>query len=206
MAEPDTLRNRGGRPRILPPKEIEIAMDRGQDARLLRAIGRAWALMSVFDLSGTIRLPHWRGMVKVCSLCRRWRRLPQSSVVMLSSAGWIPPYQIRRGIASLQARVFSPTHSEDFPINGRHLQRTAQAVCPSRSGLKRCLTGNVPHEACQLSRDGGQYTRLRFASSTEIAVSLAKPGLRLPAYVPDMLRQMRGAFQVWIPFLGRVPI
>ncbi len=50
MAEPDTLRvhipltlrNRGGRPRILPPKEIEVAMERGQDARLLRAIGRAW--------------------------------------------------------------------------------------------------------------------------------------------------------------------
>jgi hypothetical protein len=40
---PLTLRNRGGRPRILPPKEIEVAMDRGQDARLLRAIGRAWA-------------------------------------------------------------------------------------------------------------------------------------------------------------------
>jgi hypothetical protein len=50
MAEPETLRvhipltlrNRGGRPRILPPKEIEVAMDRGQDARLLRALGRAW--------------------------------------------------------------------------------------------------------------------------------------------------------------------
>ncbi|MEQ9260561.1 MAG: hypothetical protein RIG84_15860 [Roseovarius sp.] len=50
MAEPETLRvhipltmrNRGGRPRILPPKEIEVAMDRGQDTRLLRAIGRAW--------------------------------------------------------------------------------------------------------------------------------------------------------------------
>ncbi len=50
MAEPDTLRvhipltlrNRGRRPRILPPKELEVAMERGQDARLLRAIGRAW--------------------------------------------------------------------------------------------------------------------------------------------------------------------
>ncbi|KIT14799.1 hypothetical protein [Jannaschia aquimarina] len=50
MAEPETLRvhipltlrNRGGRPRILPPKEVEVAMERGQDARLLRAIGRAW--------------------------------------------------------------------------------------------------------------------------------------------------------------------
>lgn len=50
MAEPETLRvhvpltlrNRGGRPRVLPPKEIGVAMDRGQDARLLRAMGRAW--------------------------------------------------------------------------------------------------------------------------------------------------------------------
>jgi hypothetical protein len=50
MAEPETLRvhipltlrNRGGRPRILPPKEIEVAMEHGQDPRLLRAIGRAW--------------------------------------------------------------------------------------------------------------------------------------------------------------------
>ncbi|TDE35641.1 hypothetical protein [Antarcticimicrobium sediminis] len=50
MAEPETLRvhipltmrNRGGRPRIFPPKEIDVAMERGQDARLLRAIGRAW--------------------------------------------------------------------------------------------------------------------------------------------------------------------
>lgn len=39
---PLTLRNRGGCPRILPPKEIKAAMKRGQDARLLRAIGRAW--------------------------------------------------------------------------------------------------------------------------------------------------------------------
>ena len=48
MAEPDTLRvhipltlrNRGGRPRILPLKELDVAMERGQDARLLRAIRR----------------------------------------------------------------------------------------------------------------------------------------------------------------------
>lgn len=49
MAEPETLRvhipltlcNRGGRPRILLPKKIEVAMERGQVAHLLRAIGRA---------------------------------------------------------------------------------------------------------------------------------------------------------------------
>jgi hypothetical protein len=39
---PLTLRKRGGRPRILPPKEIEAASPAGQDPRLLRAIGRAW--------------------------------------------------------------------------------------------------------------------------------------------------------------------
>ena len=36
------LRRRGGRPRILPPKHVEAAMNRGQDPHLLRAIGRAW--------------------------------------------------------------------------------------------------------------------------------------------------------------------
>lgn len=39
---PLELRRRGGRPRILPPKHVEAAKDRGQDAHLLRAIGRAW--------------------------------------------------------------------------------------------------------------------------------------------------------------------
>lgn len=50
MPQPETLRihiplefrRRGGRPRILPPKHVEAAMDRGQDPHLLRAIGRAW--------------------------------------------------------------------------------------------------------------------------------------------------------------------
>lgn len=39
---PLELRRRGGRPRILPPKDVEAAMNRGQDPHLLRAIGRAW--------------------------------------------------------------------------------------------------------------------------------------------------------------------
>ncbi len=39
---PLTLRKRGGRPRILPPKDVEAATLTGQDPRLLRAIGRAW--------------------------------------------------------------------------------------------------------------------------------------------------------------------
>jgi hypothetical protein len=41
---PLTVRKRGGRPRILPPKDIETsAPPPGQDPRVLRAIGRVWA-------------------------------------------------------------------------------------------------------------------------------------------------------------------
>ncbi len=41
---PLTVRKRGGRPRILPPKDIEtLDPPPGQDPRVLRAIGRAWA-------------------------------------------------------------------------------------------------------------------------------------------------------------------
>ena len=41
---PLTVRKRGGRPRILPPKDIEASdPPPGQDPRVLRAIGRAWA-------------------------------------------------------------------------------------------------------------------------------------------------------------------
>lgn len=41
---PLMVRKRGGRPRILPPRDIETTeAPRGQDPRVLRAIGRAWA-------------------------------------------------------------------------------------------------------------------------------------------------------------------
>ena len=41
---PLAVRKRGGRPRILPPKDIETSEPPpGQDPRVLRAIGRAWA-------------------------------------------------------------------------------------------------------------------------------------------------------------------
>ncbi|HET7410147.1 MAG TPA: hypothetical protein VFJ13_08085 [Paracoccaceae bacterium] len=39
---PLAIRKRGGRPRILPPKETEATMERGRDPHVLRAIGRAW--------------------------------------------------------------------------------------------------------------------------------------------------------------------
>ena len=68
---------------------------------LFRLGAKSYALMSVFGFLDTMRLPHWRGMVKIYSLYRRWRRLAEPSVIMLSSAGWLPPDHIRRGIASL---------------------------------------------------------------------------------------------------------
>ena len=41
---PLTVRKRGGRPRILPPRDAETSdPPLGQDPRVLRAIGRAWA-------------------------------------------------------------------------------------------------------------------------------------------------------------------
>ena len=39
---PLTIRKHGGRPRILPPKEVEDEMERGRDPHVLRAIGLAW--------------------------------------------------------------------------------------------------------------------------------------------------------------------
>ena len=39
---PLTIRKRGGRPRILPPKVAEVEMERGQDPHVPRAIGLAW--------------------------------------------------------------------------------------------------------------------------------------------------------------------
>jgi hypothetical protein len=39
---PLTIRRRNGRPKILPPENIDAAETRAQDPRLLRAIGRAW--------------------------------------------------------------------------------------------------------------------------------------------------------------------
>ncbi|CAM4199798.1 hypothetical protein PARU111607_08950 [Palleronia rufa] len=40
---PLSVRKRGGRPRILPPKDVETSdPPPGEDPRVLRAIGRAW--------------------------------------------------------------------------------------------------------------------------------------------------------------------
>lgn len=40
---PLTMRRKNGRPKILPPADIEPAHSRAQDAHVLRAIARAWS-------------------------------------------------------------------------------------------------------------------------------------------------------------------
>jgi hypothetical protein len=40
---PLTVRRRNGRPKILPPEDAGLDDDRDQDARVLRAIARAWS-------------------------------------------------------------------------------------------------------------------------------------------------------------------
>ena len=81
MAEPETLRvhipltlrNRDGRPRILPPKEIEVAREEGiSDRYVSRVIRLAWlsplvperlvlrrepTVLSIFDLCCVAELP-----------------------------------------------------------------------------------------------------------------------------------------------------
>ena len=85
-----------------------------------------------------------------------------------------------------------PTHSEDFPIIGRHLQRTAQAGCVRQSGCcQRRLAGDVPNEARQFTGDGREHARLRLPCIRQMPVSFVETDLRFPAYVFDLLGQVR---------------
>ena len=46
---PLTIRKRNGRPRILPPENVDEMACRAQDPHVLRAIGRAWAWRRKID-------------------------------------------------------------------------------------------------------------------------------------------------------------
>ena len=105
MAEPETLRvhipltmrNRGGRPRILPPKEIEVAMERGQDARLLRAIGRAW---------------HWRrrlerGDVTTIADLAREEGISDRYISRVIRLAWLSPSVLERLVLRREPTVLS---------------------------------------------------------------------------------------------------
>jgi hypothetical protein len=105
MAEPETLRvhipltlrNRGGRPRILPPKEIEIAMDRGQDARLLRAIGRAWDWRRRLE----------RGDVNTIADLAREEGISDRYVSRVIRLAWLSPSVLERLVLRREPTVLS---------------------------------------------------------------------------------------------------
>lgn len=105
MAEPETLRvhipltlrNRGGRPRILPPKEIEVAMDRGQDARLLRAIGRAWAWRQRLE----------RGDVNTIADLAREEGISDRYVSRVIRLAWLSPSVLERLVLRREPTVLS---------------------------------------------------------------------------------------------------
>ena len=105
MAEPETLRvhipltlrNRGGRPRILPPKEIEVAMDRGQDARLLRAIGRAWDWRRRLE----------RGDVNTIADLAREEGISDRYVSRVIRLAWLSPTVLERLVLRREPTVLS---------------------------------------------------------------------------------------------------
>ena len=105
MAEPETLRvhipltmrNRGGRPRILPPKEIEVAMERGQDARLLRAIGRAWAWRHRLE----------RGDVNTIADLAREEGISDRYVSRVIRLAWLAPSVLERLVLRREPTVLS---------------------------------------------------------------------------------------------------
>lgn len=105
MAEPETLRvhipltlrNRGGRPRILPPKEIEVAMDRGQDARLLRAIGRAWNWRHRLE----------RGDVNTIADLAREEGISDRYVSRVIRLAWLSPSVLKRLVLRREPTVLS---------------------------------------------------------------------------------------------------
>lgn len=105
MAEPETLRvhipltlrNRGGRPRILPPKEIEVAMERGQDARLLRAIGRAWDWRRRLE----------RGDVNTIADLAREEGISDRYVSRVIRLAWLSPLVLERLVLRREPTVLS---------------------------------------------------------------------------------------------------
>lgn len=94
---PLTMRNGGGRPRILPPKEIEVAMDRGQDARLLRAIGRAWDWRRKLE----------RGNVNTIADLAREEGISDRYVSRVIRLAWLAPSVLERLVLRREPTVLS---------------------------------------------------------------------------------------------------
>ena len=65
-----------------------------------------------------------------------------------------------------------------------------QAGWKARLSLERCLPSNIPDKPYEFPGDGREDAGLRFAGPAQSTIPRAEPGLRFPADVFDMLRQM----------------
>lgn len=77
---------------------------------------------------------------------------------------------------------------------------------PTGSGRKRGFAGDVPDEAGQFTGNSSQYPGLWFSRARQVTETGTKAGLRLPADIADLLRQVLRALEIRLPFLGRMPV
>lgn len=67
-----------------------------------------------------------------------------------------------------------------------------------RSGRQWRLTRDIPDEPGQFPGNCDQQSGLRFTCPAQAAILFAKPSLRFPANIFDLLRQIRRALQIWM--------
>ena len=95
---PLTVRKRGGRPRILPPKDIETSdPPPGQDPRVLRAIGRAWVWRKRME----------RGEVTTIADLAAEERLSDRYVSRLLRLAWLAPDVLEQLVVHREPCAFS---------------------------------------------------------------------------------------------------
>ena len=95
---PLTVRKRGGRPRILPPKETETSEPpAGQDPRVLRAIGRAWAWRKRME----------RGEVSTIADLAAEEGLSDRYVSRLLRLAWLAPEVLERLVVHREPSTIS---------------------------------------------------------------------------------------------------
>jgi hypothetical protein len=107
-------RKRGGRPRILPSKEVEIEMERGQDQRVRRAIGLAW---------------HWRqqierGAVSTLADLGAKKCFSDRYVSRIIRLAWLSPSVLERMVLQ----------REPTGLTLKHLYGLAELACPDQPG------------------------------------------------------------------------
>jgi hypothetical protein len=97
---PLTIRKRGGRPRILPPKEVEVEMERGQDPHVLRAIGLAWRWRQLIE----------RGEVTTLADLAAKECFSDRYVSRIIRLAWLSPWVLERLVLRREPTVLTLKH------------------------------------------------------------------------------------------------